>query len=315
MVTSYYIPDYEEWVKQRCPESTPYSDHVYTAANEKKPNDRFYQLDRDHIDKTLRDIGNAILTIVEQAREEDKQLVELRKLAIEIQKVVQSNTRDVAFVGAQAAGKSLCINALHHRPNLAQTSASGKACTSAAIRYCLKPDAAHLSELVDAIIKFMGDLELREITAEHIRRYAYVHFPIVEGDGPSEEDTLAAQAALEFLQEVYNSRRDRESEAQLSALLNRHSIQNGDLLEATVEKAYERIRESLAGEDGTIFFNNVKPADLMKAVREYIEGSEDSPSLWPIVQHIEVQLWSFLTYHGVNSIDLPGKFPFYLFKV
>jgi hypothetical protein len=285
MTTAYYIPDYEEWARQGCPESDCRSDKVYNPIEEQAPNSRFYRLDRDHIDNTLRDIGSLILNITKQARLEDKQLIDLGKMALEMQKVFQTSTRDIAFVGAQGTGKSLCINALQHRPYLAKTSAEGNACTSSAVRFRLKPDATRDSGLFDAIVKFMDDPELRNIIAEHVRRYGYVHFPIVEGDGPSDEDNLAAEAAWKFLQMVHNSTNDREAEAALSALLNPNSVQNGELLEATFDKAHERISETPAGEDLTITFDNVELDELMKRVHTYIGERESTLAVAACAAH------------------------------
>jgi hypothetical protein len=312
MATEYPIPNYEEYEAWGFPDSNPCSEEVYEpTTSEYLADDPLYRMDRKRVDDGFFKIGQKILGVIAEARPEDKQLGELRKFALDIQKVNPPTTYDIAFVGSQGTGKSLCINALQHRPNLSKTSAWGRACTSSSVRFRLKSDATDYSESFDAVIRFWSDADLRTLIAEHVRRYSYVHLH-EKGDEISEDDTLAADAAKRFFELIHNTHNDWVAASNLKSLLSHTNIHNGSLLETTVEIANECIIERTAGQEREITFSNMKLDELMVRVETYISDKQDSPSLWPLIEHIDVLLWSWLAKHGIGFIDTPGQPKFLL---
>ncbi|KAF9735635.1 hypothetical protein PMIN01_07040 [Paraphaeosphaeria minitans] len=310
------IPTFEEWREKQkkssedCGPSKRARPDVYDPTKEPLPNHKFFQLDRGAIDGGLQMISAAVLDALSRARPQDKQLSALQTLARSFQKVSLPENLDVAVVGEQGLGKSLAINALQHRPNLSTTSASGGACTASAIRFCYKPDAAALSDSFDAKIKFMNDEELMENIQEHIDRYYHFHFSGHVEEETYFEDQSAAEDAEDFFDLLHNSKHDREAASQLKILLNADNIQENNLLKATMSMAHRRINETRArwptGEERTIVFKDRTIKDLMKEIEQYMVMVPSMPSLWPIVQSLDILLWSVLAKHGVNLRDLPG---------
>ncbi|KAL5443900.1 hypothetical protein PMIN06_008564 [Paraphaeosphaeria minitans] len=313
------IPTFEEWREKQkkssedCGPSKRARPDVYDPTKEPLPNHKFFQLDRGAIDGGLQMISAAVLDALSRARPQDKQLSALQTLARSFQKVSLPENLDVAVVGEQGLGKSLAINALQHRPNLSTTSASGGACTASAIRFCYKPDAAALSDSFDAKIKFMNDEELTENIQEHIDRYYHFHFSGHVEEETYFEDQSAAEDAEDFFDLLHNSKHDREAASQLKILLNADNIQENNLLKATMSMAHRRINETRArwptGEERTIVFKDRTIKDLMKEIEQYMVMVPSMPSLWPIVQSLDILLWSVLAKHGVNLRDLPGEGP------
>ncbi|KAL5391071.1 hypothetical protein DPSP01_001562 [Paraphaeosphaeria sporulosa] len=310
------IPNFEAWREQHNQKqqsnkrSKRGRQNVYNPTYESLPGHKFFRLDRGAIDDEFHKISTAVLKTLDGARPQDKQLAALQLLARRLQTVVIPETLDVAVVGEQGMGKSLAINALQHRPRLSTTSASGGACTASAIRFCYKQDAAEYSDSFDAKIKFMTDEELTESIEEHINRYYHFHFSDNVDDETYFEDQKAAKDAEAFLELLHNSEHDCKAASQLKILLTADNIKGKNLLNATMSMAHRRIDETRSlwseSEERTIIFKDRGIKALMEEVEQYMAMFPSMPSLWPIVQSLDILLWSLLAKHGVNLRDLPG---------
>ncbi|KAL1613151.1 hypothetical protein SLS60_001383 [Paraconiothyrium brasiliense] len=310
------IPTFEEWREKhkKAPQSTRRSkrghENVYNPSSEPLPGHKFFRLDRKAIDEGFHKISAAVLETLSRSRPQDKQLAAVQSLARRLQTVIVPETLDVAVVGEQGMGKSLAINALQHRPRLSTTSASGGACTASAIRFCYKPDAPEYSDSFNAKIKFMSDDELTETIQEHIDRYYHFHFSGNVEEDTYFEDQRVAKDAGAFFNLLHNAKYDREAASQLNALLTADNIKGKNLLNATMAMAHRRIDETRprwsATEERTIVFKDQTIKVLMEEVEKYMARFPSMPSLWPIVQSLDILLWSLLAKHGVNLRDLPG---------
>ncbi|KAJ4358617.1 uncharacterized protein N0V89_003201 [Didymosphaeria variabile] len=310
------IPTFEEWREKHkeTPQSTRRSKrshgNVYNPFSEPLPGHKFFRLDRKAIDKGFNKISAAVLETLSGARPQDKQLAAVQSLARRLQTVIVPETLDVAVVGEQGTGKSLAINALQHRPRLSTTSASGGACTASAIRFCYKPDAPEFADSFDAKIKFMSDEELTESIQEHIDRYYHFHFSGNVDEETYFEDQRVAKDAGAFFNVLHNAKYDREAASQLNTLLTADNIKGQNLLNATMAMAHRRIDETSSHwsttEERTIVFKDQTIKILMEEVEKYMARCPSMPSLWPIVQSLDILLWSLLAKHGVNLRDLPG---------
>lgn len=317
MTSPLTVPSFEEW-REKHKQSSQNAKrprrgrhNVYNPTYELLPSHKFFRLDRGAIDAGFYKITAAVLETLAEARPQDKQLATVQLLARSSQTVVIPETLDVAVVGEQGMGKSLAINALQHRPRLSTTSASGGACTASAIRFCYKPDAAEFSDCFDAKIKFMNDEELTESIKEHIDRYYHFHFSGHIDEETHFEDEQAAKDAEAFFELLYNSKHNPEAASQLKTLLTAESIKEKKLLDATMAMAHIRINETSplwsGTEERTIVFKDRGIKVLMDEVEKYMAMCPSMPSLWPIVQSLDILLWSFLAKHGVNLRDLPGN--------
>ncbi|KAF2438738.1 hypothetical protein P171DRAFT_155539 [Karstenula rhodostoma CBS 690.94] len=310
------IPTFEEWREKykQNHRSTKRSkrgrQNVYNPTYESLPTHRFFRMDRGAIDDGFHKISAAVLETLAGARPEDKQLAAVQQLARRLQVVVIPETLDVAVVGEQGMGKSLAINAFQHRPSLSTTSASGGACTASAIRFCFKPDAAEFSDSFDAKIKFMNDEELTESIQEHIDRYYHFHFSGHVDEETYFEDQRAAKDAEAFFNLLHNSKYNDEAASKLKSLLTADNIKGKNLMNATMAMAHTRMNETRSlwseTEDRTIVFKDRGIKALMEEVEKYMAMFPSMPSLWPIVQSLDILLWSLLAKHGVNLRDLPG---------
>jgi hypothetical protein len=324
MTSTRSIPTFEEWrekhkgASQGTRRSKRDRQNVYNPTYEPLPDHTFFRLNRGAIDDGFHRISAAVLETLTGARPQDKQLAAVQQLALRLQTVAIPEALDVAVVGEQGMGKSLAINALQHRPMLSTTSASGGACTASAIRFCYKADAQEFSDSFDAKIKFMNDEELTESIQEHIDRYYHFHFSGHVDEETYFEHQRVAEDAAAFFDLLYNSNHDREAASQLKSLLTSDSIKENDLLKATMAMAHRRINEArprwsetedrtIVFKDRTIVFKDRTIKVLMKEVEQYMAMVPSMPSLWPIVQSLDIHLWSFLAKHGVNLRDLPGN--------
>jgi hypothetical protein len=317
MTSTTSIPTFGEWrekhkkASQGTRRSKRDRQNVYNPIYEPLPDHKFFRLDRGAIDDGFNRVSAAIIETLTGARPQDKQLAAVQILARRLRTVVIPETLDVAVVGEQGMGKSLAINALQHRPRLSTTSASGGACTASAIRFCYKPDASELSDNFDAKIKFMNDEELTESIQEHIDRYYHFHFSGHVDEDAFFEDQRAARDAAAFFDLLHNSKYDREAASKLKGLLTAESIKGNDLLRVTMAMAHTRINETRSlwskTEERTIVFKDRTIKVLMEEVEQYMAMFPSMPSLWPIVQSLDILLCSLLAKHGVNLRDLPGN--------
>lgn len=311
------LPTFEEWrekykqLSQTSHRSRRARPGAYNPVNEQLPDRKFYRLDRGFIDEGFNGISAVVLGALTNARSEDKQLVALQSLARKLQKVTIPETLDVAIVGDQGMGKSLAINALQHRAKLSKTSASGGACTASAIRFCYKPDAPDFSDSFDAKIKFMNDEELTEIIQDHIDHYFHFHFSGSVDEETFYEAKLAADDAEAFFELLHNTEHDKKAASDLRALLKATAIKDKTLLRVTMAMAHLRIQETRpqwsTTEERTIIFKDQEIDELMEEVEKYMAMCPSKPSLWPIVQSLDILMWSILTKNGVHLRDLPGK--------
>jgi hypothetical protein len=149
----------------------PMSATAYAPGAEQPPDMEWYQLDKHHIDNEIAGLIQKVKNCIVDPRPQDLELAVLQETLTNAEKVRFANVKGVGIVGQQAMGKSLLINALLHRRQLSKTSAAGGACTATAIKYVHKPGMAALSDLYDASVQFIDDVELNEIISEHARNY------------------------------------------------------------------------------------------------------------------------------------------------
>lgn len=308
-----HIPTYEEYkAKQVAAKARVGAQRVkcappYDPSQEADPDHEWFRLHREQKDREVHDIVSQVTDITEEARLGDKELISIHKSAETLRDISLAASTEVALVGQQGMGKSLLINALTNRRELSKTSARVGACTASAIKYRHKTGVKDHHELFDAAVEFMDDNCLQEGISEHIRHYAHFHYSGNVDEDYWYEEQRAAETAVEFFQEIWNARFDSEAEKQMKELLQESNISSGSLLEAAMQMARQRIMETGADEQRTIFFRDMKIEDLLKEVDRYVSDAESQSSLWPIVHDVIIYMGSSLARNGVVLVDLPGS--------
>lgn len=279
---------------------------TYDPQKEGRPDLPWYNFDKTTVDLQIRDIVNQVKAPIEMARAEDKEMESLKKFAESMQKVPMGEYTEVALVGMQGVGKSSLINALLNRPNFSRTSAGGSACTACAVRYLQKPGADDRSDIYDAEVQFMDDEELEEVVREHAKNYHFYHFGIGDGEEPTQDDERDAETAYEFFTLVFDAANNQRNRCRLDELLSASAISDGSLARETIRMALERIGKAGADSARKKSFKDLNEAGLSECIDGYIAPKKNSPSLWPIVQYVNVYLGSALARNRVAVIDLPG---------
>ncbi|KAF2007389.1 hypothetical protein P154DRAFT_614772 [Amniculicola lignicola CBS 123094] len=301
-------PEFEAEKKARLSKAAkaPMIATAYSPESEIPPDAAWFRMDKEFIDSQIRNTADEILVAIQGARTEDKELAYLRKVTTGIKEVAVKNAKSVAIVGQQAMGKSLLINALLHRRTLSKTSAAGGACTASAIKYLYKRGSGDSDEVYDASIQFMDGMNLNEIAEEHVRRYYHFHHSGQVDEMYRDEEERAAVTAQQFFELVYNTHNDKVAAETLTRRMTAKEIEKGNLLLGSIHMAKKRIEESGADATGIKGFKDMHISDLMDRIQSFISQQENIPSLWPIVQYVQIFMGSKLLRNGVSIVDLPG---------
>ncbi|KAF2643057.1 hypothetical protein P280DRAFT_467149 [Massarina eburnea CBS 473.64] len=283
------------------PKCTP----AYDPSSEPLPKHAWYDLDRSGKGQEINDIVDMATDVTATARPEDKELISLRKMGNEVRGIDIVAHSEVAIVGQQGMGKSLLINALTNRRHFSKTSARGGACTASAIKYRHKSGASDTEETYDALVQFMDEESLKEVIAEHGRRYHHFVFGEADPDYYYEEQR-ASQTAEEFLHLLFNTKYDPKAKKILKGLLTPEGIMGGKYLSACLDMARTRIEETYPDKNGVLTFEGMHHESLMAEVEQYIADFKDLPTLWPIVDNVTILMGSSLARNGVCLVDLPG---------
>lgn len=281
---------------------------AYTCDNEVPPDHDWFRLDKEHIDREISSIAEDVIRCMTGYRTQDLELVDLLRTVQAAKHVPLDNVSTVAIVGQQAMGKSLLINALLHRRDLSKTSAAGGACTASAIKYVHKPGEGDFSEVYDAAVQFMDDMDLKEITAEHARRYHHFHFSGNVDPAYKDDEEMAAETAETFFALLWNAENDKAASRGLHSLLTPDGIQSGRLHQQALQMAHQRIGGSGADDKRNKRFSNMRTAQLLEQIQGFIAQHDRLPSLWPIVSHVEISMGSGLLKNAVSIVDLPGVY-------
>jgi len=321
MATADPILGFEAWKQEdvaKHAKKRKYSDsQVYKSDMEPLPDLHWYGLDVAAIDRKIGHMCSNLKERIETESPADQEMADLFKELNEGKQVRRSKSTLVAVVGEQGIGKSSILNALLHRPELNDVSASGHACTSLATIIEWKEGADASTTHSDIHIEFLATTELEESFAEHIRRYSYYKFQMEqdkkdadEENGPSsendetctrisKEERQGAQTALECFNVLWNTEHNEDAAKELQSLLNDLNKNNDSFLQACIFKG--RARAWDAGVRNEILsFGDVPDSEL---------GSKRdiASALSPLVRLVRILTGSLLLMNGISFVDLPGK--------
>lgn len=281
---------------------------AYDPAIETPPDLPWFRFNKALADAGVDAIYHDVIAIIDlSARPQDVELAELKNSAKTVKQVFFGTAKTVGIVGQQAMGKSLLINALLHRRRLSKTSAAGGACTASAIKYVFKSGADDVCEIYDAAVQFMDDDELKEIIAEHGRRYHHFHYSEAVDPSWQEEEERAARTAEAFFALLWDAGNDELAGVELRRLLSAQCIDSGELQDKAMDMAKRRIEDSGADTNRRKEFLGLEAAALLDKTQSYIAQDDTQPSLWPIVSYVSIALGSILSRNGVYVDDYPGK--------
>lgn len=277
----------------------------YNSALESKIPHPYWKLDRDSIQRDLKDISNCISPLLKNEQGLDNELAHVRKTNMRLDQVEHESIIKVALLGAQGAGKSLLINAIFDCPGLSLTGAKGFACTSAIIKYAYSPGDKFAAE-----VKFLNAKKREEMVDEHIRSYSNYHKDFEDSDDegkPSsrsqKQDELERkqkQTAEDFFDTIFGSRQDF-LESWSSSPVNTAEFKNLCQL-----KCKEAMDEFDMNSQDTIMLSKSTPKELLEVIKPFISKVKDKICLWPLVDCVTIRFNHELLKLGLEIIDLPG---------
>jgi hypothetical protein len=268
---------------------------------EKPPDDKWFCLDTAAIHEKLEHIEHRGTKILQRASPEDKELVKFQKAIPRIGVLPSKKTMTIAIVGKQGMGKSSLCNALLQRPDLAETSNRGKACTQYMTRYVFRPGNDDRRKVSDVSVKFLDKATIRELLSRLIGQYEFFHFVTQEPDTDYSEEEDLANSAEQVLRLVYNADIDDASEKTLNSLLTAHAIEKGELLHSSIGMAMQRIEEAGADDDGIKSMYELND-------RQVREKRTEAAALWPLLEEVIIATGGVLLRNGIVILDVPGTF-------
>lgn len=289
---------------------------TYSPKNETRAH-AWHLLAHDDIERKVNNACDIFLHELLSTILNDEEVVSFHKAILECKKGPPKATTTFAFVGPQGIGKSTSINALLHRPGLAESKQDRAACTHYATRYIHKADAPDDIDESDVTIYFLPFEKLDRIIDEHIRHWLYYHYSMLEDlEILDDDDEITAtltldkkdfseterrleRTAMEFFHNILNTENDPQAKSDLEALLNQSSVHRGDLVRKCHEKVIDRKRNMGAMEDH-IYFANVKD----KNIKDVLDIAK---RMWTIVDMVVIATGSAILRDGICLIDLPGK--------
>lgn len=200
----------------------------HNPKKERLPENQWFGLNTAAIHEKLDHIVNRGSRILQSAGPEDEELQGFHRDFSAINTLPSKKTKVIAIVGKQGIGKSSLCNALLQRPDLAQTSNRGRACTQYRTKYTYRPGTGDQDKVFDVTVKFLDKATIQEMITGLIEHYFNFHFVTQQGDATYSEDRELAMSAEEALQILYNANDDLVSKRLLDRLTS-EAIESGKL--------------------------------------------------------------------------------------
>lgn len=284
----------------------------YDSAREDRFPHIWLDVNKTEVSKDLKEIGDLIVKAIPEVPKGDTELNFALRGAESLHQIPRSEPVKVAFIGPQGAGKSLALNALFDRDGLSLTGDDGHACTSVMIKY-LPHDRNTASEHVQsyiAKIKFFDAVKLEQMIAEHARAYFhYQHFdedsddedgPKVQSVDQDESDRRMKDTAEEIFHTLFGGKE------QFQDAWNPNAYRSGEferLCQVKCEQALSRL-DIDSKRIKIILSEDVK--DLQEKIKPFIATLKNQHCLWPLVDHVAIQIRDSLLDENIECIDQPG---------
>ncbi|KAL1796404.1 hypothetical protein ACET3X_004944 [Alternaria dauci] len=278
----------------------------YDAATETKTPHAWWDLDRNTIHATLKEISERIASCTEKKSGLDRELEHVAKTAAMLEQVERAPAIKVALIGNQGAGKSLLINALFDCTGLSLTGAKGFACTSSIVKYAYGP-----GDKFSAEVQFLNAKKREEMVDEHIRSYMDYHndledsedegHPRTRSSKQDEVDRKRKKTAEDFFSTIFGSRDDFLT-AWSSSPVNTPEFKSLCQL-----KCKEAMQDQDINSNSIAMFSKNTPKELLDVIKPFLSDVEGQICLWPIVDHVTIRLNHPLLQNGLEIIDLPGS--------
>ncbi|OAL48292.1 hypothetical protein IQ07DRAFT_681710 [Pyrenochaeta sp. DS3sAY3a] len=276
----------------------------YSTANEPKKHHPWWELDKSGIHSNLNDIAEKIDQATKTAAKLDSDLNHVAVTASKLGHIDRSNPVKVALIGAQAAGKSLLVNALFDCSGLSLTGAEGVACTCTVVKYAYAPGEGFAAEVC-----FLNAKKREAMISEHIRSLVQ-HYNDLDSDdegescnsGPKQDqsDDQRKKTADDLFGAIFGSNEEYKAAWNFSS----DTAEFKTLCELKCQDATKGFD---VNGSGAVIFTRPTPQELLKDVKPFLSKVDDQDCLWPLVDCVTIRFNHSLLHEGLEIIDLPGS--------
>jgi|TARA_R110002003_G_scaffold40_13_gene2772 hypothetical protein len=282
----------------------------YKSALEGKPDHPWFRLPRLEIDDNLVDFSAVVTKCLKGSPASDKELSHILAMAKVIAQVRHRPPISVAFIGPQAAGKSLLLCALFDLDGLSLTDSDGRACTSAVIRHMKYDESEDGADKFHGLIKFLDAKKLEAMFRELCRHYYNYHHANEDSDDENEPE-----AEFSNSQDTIDALKDTAhdvfialwgSKEKFDKSWSAPKFKSGEFVRLCRLKFEEAISRENIDNQGVAYKLGTDQKELLKKLRTFISQVDGERCLWPLVDNVLVQFNHLLLQQNLEIIDLPG---------